>query len=60
MCKKPPASTGANQIKDNIVTQNKDKTADRILEEILKAKIKGERPLVIQKLQQSLDKQRSK
>jgi len=42
------------------VTQNKDKTADRILEEILKAKIKGERPLVIQKLQQSLDKQRSK
>ena len=41
------------------MTQNKDKTAERILEERLKAKIKGDHPLVIQKLQQKLDKQKT-
>ena len=52
------ASTGANQIKDNTVTaSNQNKSAERILEEILKAKMGGEHPTRIQKLQQALDKE---
>ena len=51
------ASTGANQIKDNTVTVNKeDERIKDLYLRIIRAKMEGEDPTIIQKMQQEYDR----
>ena len=51
------ASTGANQTKDNTVTVNKeDELIKDLYLRIIRAKMEGEDPTIIQKMQQEYDR----
>lgn len=51
------ASTGANQTKDNTVTVNKeDERIKDLYLRIIRAKMEGEDPTIIQKMQQEYDR----